>query len=85
MRMPSKLEITEGNEMGILPDESDLTFTFRVVPGVSLSSYGLHCARLAGLPASVIRDAFDMMRHEDEIGAHSSTGEVCHFEKKYTN
>ncbi|KAK3423983.1 hypothetical protein EUGRSUZ_F00744, partial [Eucalyptus grandis] len=38
-------------------DVEDLVFLYRLVPGHTLLSYGLHCALLAGLPKEVIRRA----------------------------
>jgi len=39
-------------------DESlNFTFLFKIVPGVAERSYGIHVAKLAGLPASVIDHA----------------------------
>ncbi|CAN6457480.1 unnamed protein product [Victoria cruziana] len=35
----------------------DVVFLYRLVPGRSLSSFGLHCAELAGLPKEVVQRA----------------------------
>lgn len=49
--------------MSILrPDESqnpvdDIVFLYRLVPGHALMSYGIHCARLAGVPQEVVERA----------------------------
>jgi DNA mismatch repair protein MutS len=38
-------------------DGGDVTFLYKVLPGVSSHSYGIHVARLAGLPAEVVTHA----------------------------
>lgn len=38
-------------------DNGSVTFLRKVKDGVANSSYGIHVARMAGVPASVIRDA----------------------------
>ncbi|MGN0905573.1 MAG: DNA mismatch repair protein MutS [Bullifex sp.] len=41
----------------VVQDRSNITFVRKVIEGVAESSYGLHVARLAGIPQSVIRTA----------------------------
>ena len=41
----------------VVQDRSNITFVRKVIEGVAESSYGLHVARLAGVPQSVIRSA----------------------------
>jgi DNA mismatch repair protein MutS len=43
--------------------EEKILFLRRVVPGAADKSYGLHVARLAGLPASVIERAGEILRN----------------------
>ena len=38
-------------------ERNDIVFLRKVVEGVAQSSYGLHVARMAGIPTSVIREA----------------------------
>ena len=38
-------------------DGGDVTFLYKVLPGVSSHSYGIHVARLAGLPEEVVAHA----------------------------
>ncbi|XP_020590796.1 DNA mismatch repair protein MSH5 isoform X4 [Phalaenopsis equestris] len=53
--------------MSILrPDESldtvdDIVFLYRLVPGQALMSYGIHCARLAGVPQEVVERATSIL------------------------
>ena len=43
-----------------------LVFLHEVVPGVADRSYGIHVAKLAGLPASVVARAQDVLRALEE-------------------
>jgi DNA mismatch repair protein MutS len=47
----------------------DIVFLHKIVPGRSDRSYGIQVARLAGLPASVVRRATEILRalEEDEL------------------
>jgi DNA mismatch repair protein MutS len=38
-------------------DGGEVTFLYKVLPGVSSHSYGIHVARLAGLPEEVVTQA----------------------------
>ncbi|XP_056173491.1 DNA mismatch repair protein MSH5 isoform X3 [Syzygium oleosum] len=55
-------------------DVEDLVFLYRLVPGHTLLSYGLHCALLAGLPKEVIRRAALM---QDVIGNNQPVDRLC--------
>jgi DNA mismatch repair protein MutS len=40
----------------------EVTFLYKVLPGVSSRSYGIHVARLAGLPEEVVTHAESLLR-----------------------
>lgn len=71
----------------------DIVFLHRVVPGKADRSYGIHVARLAGLPAEVVQRAQDILLHlqgsqaNDESGVPAPTprGEAGAPEKKEYN
>ncbi|MBV9925101.1 MAG: DNA mismatch repair protein MutS [Acidobacteria bacterium] len=42
--------------------DGELVFLYRVVPGVAEGSYGVYAAKLAGLPAPVVRRAEELLR-----------------------
>jgi len=42
-------------------DAAGVRFLYKVLPGVSHHSYGIHVARLAGLPEEVVRRAADLV------------------------
>ena len=39
----------------------DIVFLYRLVPGHAAASYGIHCARMAGVPAEVLSRAADIL------------------------
>ncbi|MBQ7508056.1 MAG: DNA mismatch repair protein MutS, partial [Spirochaetales bacterium] len=43
--------------LDVLEENGSVTFLRRIKEGVANSSYGIHVARMAGVPASVVRDA----------------------------
>jgi DNA mismatch repair protein MutS len=43
-----------------------ITFLRRIVPGSADKSYGIHVARLAGLPASVLERAQEILHNLEE-------------------
>ena len=43
--------------MAVLEERNSITFLRKAEPGAAASSYGIHVARLAGLPRSVIKEA----------------------------
>ena len=48
--------------MAVREEKSTIAFLRKAEPGVSASSYGIHVARLAGVPRQVIRDAQTFQR-----------------------
>ena len=48
--------------MAVREEKSTIAFLRKAEPGVSASSYGIHVARLAGVPREVIRDAQTFQR-----------------------
>jgi len=54
--------------VAIAEHDDEIDFLYRVVPGAATKSYGIHAARLAGLPRPVIRRAQTLL---DELEAAS--------------
>jgi DNA mismatch repair protein MutS len=55
------LESVSNACLQVRDDGGDLTFLFKVLPGVASHSYGIHVARLAGLPDEVVTQAATML------------------------
>lgn len=56
---PHTLEVLTDNRRDV---DDEPIFTYRVVPGVAYSSFGLHTARIAGIPPHVVRRAAELLR-----------------------
>ncbi|MBI2136273.1 DNA mismatch repair protein MutS [Candidatus Woesearchaeota archaeon] len=57
--------------IAVLEKENDIVFLRKIVAGGTDKSYGIHVAKLAGMPESVIhrsRQIMEMLEVEDEIG-----------------
>jgi DNA mismatch repair protein MutS len=52
----------------------ELVFLYRVVPGVAEGSYGVYAAKLAGLPAPVVRRAEELLRVYESGSAAEDEG-----------
>jgi DNA mismatch repair protein MutS len=57
--------------MAVLEEGESITFLRSVVPGATDKSYGIHVAKLAGLPDSVIRRAWEKLRELERESAES--------------
>ena len=55
----------------------DITFLYKVTPGLATRSYGLNVARLAGLPDNVVVDAGEQSRLLEE---RCRERDICRFE-----
>jgi DNA mismatch repair protein MutS len=67
--------------MAISEDEQgEIVFLHRVTPGTTGRSYGVHVARLAGMPLSIVRRAEEVLRQleaaKDGQGALNGKGEL---------
>lgn len=60
-------------------DHAEIVFLHRIVPGRTDQSYGLHVARLAGMPKGVVTRAREVLKtlavHEAGVGGTASGGE----------
>ncbi|MCS6925088.1 MAG: DNA mismatch repair protein MutS [Candidatus Binatia bacterium] len=50
--------------------EGEVIFLYKVIPGASDRSYGIHVAKRAGLPPAVIERAQEILRDLEERGGH---------------
>ena len=63
--------------MAVREERSTISFLRKAEPGVSASSYGIHVAKLAGLPKDVIRDAsLFQKRHFADYSFDTSQGDL---------
>jgi Mismatch repair ATPase (MutS family) len=55
----------------------EIAFLHKIVPGSADKSYGIHVARLAGVPKEVVKRADEILSHlEDENGIEAGTTDV---------
>ncbi len=49
----------------VAEEDGEVTFLHRITPGAMGKSYGIHVARLAGLPPHVVERAWEILNHRD--------------------
>lgn len=64
--------------MAVQESGDKVHFLRKLIPGAADSSYGIYCARLAGLPGSIIDRAYGLLQQIEHSAAAPSTGEVVH-------
>ena len=56
-----------------------ITFLYALVEGISSGSYGIECARLAGLPERLLEKAADKAEHmQEEVAGRSRINQYVH-------
>lgn len=60
----------------------DITFLRRIIPGCADKSYGIHVARLAGLPESLLQRADEILRGLEEEDGKVSVPKPCDASEK---
>jgi DNA mismatch repair protein MutS len=70
-RLAEVLPRVRNYNVAVSEDDDTVVFLRRIVPGGADKSYGVHVAQLAGMPASIITRAWDLLR-ELENGAVES-------------
>jgi DNA mismatch repair protein MutS len=59
--------------VAVVEEDGEVVFLHRIVPGGADRSYGVHVARLAGLPNPVVQRAWDLLtEHEQGTALHPS-------------
>ena len=56
--------------MAVKESGDTVTFLRKLVPGAADSSYGIYCAKLAGLPDTVIRRAYELLESKEAKRPH---------------
>lgn len=57
--------------MAVKESGNDVTFLRKMIRGAASTSYGIYCARIAGLPESIIDRAYDLLSRFDTAAAVS--------------
>ena len=56
--------------VAVSEDKGDVVFLRRIVPGRADKSYGVHVARLAGLPGAVVNRAWEVLGELERVAGH---------------
>ncbi|MCL2369105.1 MAG: DNA mismatch repair protein MutS, partial [Alphaproteobacteria bacterium] len=73
-----KLENVKNLTVQVKEHNNEIIFMHKVVPGTAESSYGIHVAKMAGMPVSVIESAERILKGlENNVGAGSSRPTDC--------
>ena len=68
--LESRFQSLRNFSMQIQETGDDIVFTHRFVPGPADKSYGIHVAKMAGLPAGIIADATALLNGFEAEGVH---------------
>ncbi|OWR31373.1 DNA mismatch repair protein MutS [Saccharibacillus sp. O23] len=60
--------------MAVRESGDNVTFLRKLVPGAASTSYGIYCARLAGLPGSIIDRAYGLLQGFEQAAAEVAVG-----------
>ena len=72
-QLASSLPGVRNFSVAVAEDGNDVVFLHRIVPGGADKSYGVHVARLAGLPQGVINRAWEVLTDLESQGSSSRT------------
>ena len=70
--LPNILPRTANYNVAVAEQGEDIVFLHRVVPGGADQSYGVHVARLAGMPRPVVDRAHEILQHLESSGSDFS-------------
>ncbi len=70
--LPNILPRTANFNVAVTEQGEDIVFLHRVLPGGADQSYGVHVARLAGMPRAVVDRAGEILRHLESSGSNFS-------------
>ena len=70
--LPDQLSAARNYNLAVTEREGQVIFLRRLVPGGADRSYGLHVARLAGVPASVVDHAAEVMARWEKLHTEDS-------------
>ena len=76
-RLADTLPRARNHNVSVAEDGGEVVFLHRIVPGGADRSYGIHVARLAGLPAGVIDRAWDVLSELERPGSQSGSGPMA--------
>ncbi|QJC51991.1 DNA mismatch repair protein MutS [Paenibacillus albicereus] len=72
--LEESLRYLRNASMAVKESGGDVTFLRKLVPGAASTSYGIYCARLAGLPESIIGRAYELLEAHEAPAATGRPG-----------
>ncbi|HEY8529690.1 MAG TPA: DNA mismatch repair protein MutS, partial [Paenibacillaceae bacterium] len=73
-RLEQSLPALRNARMAVKESGDTVTFLRKLVPGAADSSYGIYCARLAGVPESIVSRAYELLRQKGSNAAKAANG-----------
>ncbi len=70
--MESELRRVRNYHFAVKEDQHDITFLRKLIPGATDRSYGIHVAKIAGVPKKVLVRAADLLR--EALSEDASSG-----------
>jgi DNA mismatch repair protein MutS len=70
--LPGTLPRVANLRVAVAEENGVVTFLHRIVPGAADRSYGVHVARIAGMPAPVVARAWEVLAELERGGGHAS-------------
>ncbi|MGA1871155.1 MAG: DNA mismatch repair protein MutS [bacterium] len=64
--LASSLKGAKNYNIGVCEEDGRLIFLYQILPGSADKSYGIHVAKLAGLPAEVIERAYEILQRIEQ-------------------
>ncbi len=65
-------ERVSNKHVSVLEDDGDIVFLRKLEPGGSNHSFGIHVARMAGMPQTVVLRAKDLLKELEQLHGHKS-------------
>jgi DNA mismatch repair protein MutS len=74
--LENRLERVRNFNVAVLEKEEGITFLYKIVPGGTDHSYGIHAAELAGVPDEVVTRAWEVLEQLESNRDGNGTGKV---------
>ncbi|MCT4552501.1 MAG: DNA mismatch repair protein MutS [Alphaproteobacteria bacterium] len=74
--LSKKLELVSNHTVSIKEWEDEVIFMHKVIPGTADKSYGLHVAKIAGIPSSIINRAGDILDNLESTNSNNTVEKI---------
>ncbi|WP_433946558.1 DNA mismatch repair protein MutS [Paenibacillus sp. SN-8-1] len=80
--LESSLNALKNYSMAVQESGEKVHFLRKLIPGAASTSYGIYCARLAGLPSSIIDRAYGLLQGLEEAAPLVTAGQAVYSEAR---